>query len=286
MNQEKIQGFLRELPRMREDLPFSPEVLKQLFVQTGNNSNASLEDVGDTLSKDQGLTTRILSLANSAYYGLQAEVQSVPRAAAVLGMAEIRNIVLALGVNGLTSKYSMPPEFELSEYWKHQFMVAMVAKEISRMTEVGKPDNMFTVGMLHDIGKLITAMRRPDEWQAISDLAEEKEITDSEAEDEYWGLDHAVVGALVLKSWDLPADLVEPVNWHHAPELSPEHSNESTLVCLADFATHAVEDPESSYRDQLASLCPDLEIDMEEIMEVAEDITESEDIEQFVSLLT
>ena len=286
MNQDKVQSFLRELPRMREDLPFSPEVLKKLFIQTGNNSMASLEEVGDTLSKDQGLTTRILSLANSAYYGLQAEVQSVPRAAAVLGMAEIRNIVLALGVNGLTAKYPMPPEFELDEYWKHQFIVAMIAKELSHMTDVGKPDNMFTVGMLHDIGKLITAMRRPEDWQAIRDLAEAEETTDAEAEDDYWGLDHAVIGALVLKSWDLPPDLVEPVNWHHAPELSPEHSMESTLIALANVASHAVDDPESSYMTKVESLCPDLEVDLGEVMETAEELTESEDIEQFVSLLS
>ena len=286
MNQDKVQSFLRELPKMREDLPFSPEVLKTLFVQTGNNSMASLEEVGDTLSKDQGLTTRILSLANSAYYGLQAEVQSVPRAAAVLGMAEIRNIVLALGVNGLTAKYDMPPEFELSEYWKHQFIVAMIAKELSHITDVGKPDNMFTVGMLHDIGKLITAMRRPEDWQAIRDMVEDNETTDAEAEDEYWGLDHAVIGALVLKSWDLPPDLVEPVNWHHAPELSPEHSTESTLISLANVASHAVEAPEGRYMAKVESLCPDLEVDMDEVMETAEELAESEDIEQFVSLLS
>lgn len=286
MNQEKIQSFLRELPRMREDLPFSPEVLKKLFVQTGNNSLASLEEVGKTMSKDQGLTTRILSLANSAYYGLQSEVQSVPRAAAVLGMAEIRNIVLALGINGLTAKYVMPSEFELDEYWKHQFLVAMIAKELSHMTDVGKPDNMFTVGMLHDIGKLITAIRRPEDWQAIRDLAEADELSDAEAEDEYWGLDHAVVGALVLKSWDLPSDLVEPVNWHHAPELSPEHSSESTLIALANASAHAVDDPEAPSRARVESLCLDLEVDMDEIMETAEELTESEDIEQFVSFLS
>jgi HD-like signal output (HDOD) protein len=160
MNPEKVQSFLRELPKMREDLPFSPEVLKQLFVQTGGGSISSLEDVGETLSKDQGLTTRILSLANSAYYGLQAEVQSVPRATAVLGMAEIRNIVLSLGVNGLTAKYDMPKDFDLGEYWKHQFFVAMIAKELSRMTAIGNPDNLFTVGLLHDIGKLKTPMLR------------------------------------------------------------------------------------------------------------------------------
>jgi len=286
MNQERIQSFLRELPKMREDLPFSPEVLKNLFVQTDNNSMASLEDVGETLSKDQGLTTRILSLANSAYYGLQAEVQSVPRAAAVLGMSEIRNIVLALGVKGLTGKYEMPKDFDLVDYWTHQFFVAMLAKEFSCMSDVGAPDNMFTVGLLHDIGKLIMAMRRPEDWQNIHDLAEAESMTDSVAEDEYWGLDHAVVGALVLKTWDLPPDLVEPVNWHHSPDLAPDHSNESIVICLANYAAHAIEAPEGPYFSQLKAMCPDLNMDIDEVMETAEELIESKDIEQFISLLS
>ncbi|MGL1861819.1 MAG: HDOD domain-containing protein [Pseudodesulfovibrio sp.] len=286
MNQEKIQSFLRELPQMREDLPFSPEVLKQLFIQTGASSLASLEEVGETLSMDQGLTTRILSLANSAYYGLQAEVQSVPRATAVLGMSEIRNIVLSLGVSGLINKYDMPTDFDLGQYWHHQFLVAMITKELARKTDVGHPDNMFTAGLLHDIGKLITAMRRPDDWQAMHDLAEEEEMLDAEAEDDYWGIDHAVVGALVLKSWDLPADLVEPVNWHHAPALAPEHSGEATILCLADYAARAVEDPEGPFVGRVESLCPDMELDLAEVMETAEDLAESEDIEQFVRLLS
>ena len=261
-------------------------MLQQLFFQTGNGSMASLEDVGETLSRDQGLTTRILSLANSAYYGLQAEVRSVPRAAAVLGMAEIRNIVLALGVNGLSSKYDMPADFDLAGYWAHQFLVAMVSKELSRMVEVGSPDNLFTVGLLHDIGKLITALKRPDDWLAMQEAAEDGEMTDSEAEEEYWGLDHAVVGALVLRSWDLPADLVEPVNWHHSPALAPEHSAESNLVCLADCVTHAVADPEGVHAGRVEELCADVQVDMDDIMEVAEDLLESEDIEQFVNILS
>ncbi|MCJ2162993.1 MULTISPECIES: HDOD domain-containing protein [unclassified Pseudodesulfovibrio] len=286
MNQNSIQGFLQELPNMREDLPFAPEVLKKLFIQTGGGSLASLEDVGETLSRDQGLTTRILSLANSAYYGLQAEVQSVPRAAAVLGMSEIRNIVLALGVKGLTRKYPIPAEFDLGAYWTHQFLVAMVAKELSHMIGVGKPDNMFTSGLLHDIGKLITALKRPDDWQAIRDLAENDEMLDSEAEEEYWGLDHAVVGALVLRSWDLPADLVEPVNWHHSPALAPDHSNESNVICLADAVTHAVADPDGPYVHRVDLLCEEISVDMDDILEIAEELFESDDVEQFVSILS
>lgn len=286
MNQDTIQSFLRELPKMRNDLPFSPEVFRKLFFQTGASSLASLEEVGKTLGNDQGLTTRVLSLANSAYYGLQAEVQSVSRAAAVLGMAEIRNIVLTLGVNGLTRGRAMPAGFNLGEYWRHQFFVAMIAREISRITEVGNPDNLFTAGLLHDIGKLIIAMRRPDAWEAIRELADAEDMLDAEAEEEYWGLDHAVIGALVLKSWDLPPALVEPVNWHHAPELSPGHSNEATVICLSDCAAHALEEEEDRYDNRLEALCPDLEMERDEVMEVAEELAESKDIEQFIRLLS
>jgi len=285
MGQEKIQSFLGELPKMREDLPFSPRILKRLFVQTGSNSNSSLEDVGETLSKDQGLTTRILSLANSAYYGLQAEVQSVQRAAAVLGLSEIRNIVLALGVHSLTKKYPLPEEFKIGDYWEHQLLVGMLARELSRMSGVGTPDNMFTIGMLHDVGQLITALRRLDDWQAIQDLVESDEVLLQEAEEEYWGMDHAVVGALMLKSWELPADLVEPVNWHHSPELSPEHSNESMIICLANYVIQAIEDPEGVYPGLVERMCSDMELDMTEIMEQAGELAESDAVEQFVRIL-
>ncbi|BCS90196.1 HDOD domain-containing protein [Pseudodesulfovibrio sediminis] len=286
MDQSKIQNFLKELPQMREDLPFSPEILQQLFVQTSGYSYASLEDVGVTLSRDQGLTTRILSLANSAYYGLQAEVQSVPRAAAVLGMSEIRNIVLALGVNGLAKAYDMPEEFTLEAYWLHQFKVGAVAKELSRITDIGKPDNLFTAGLLHDIGKLITALKRPFDWAAIQDLAETDDMQDNEAEEAYWGMDHAVVGALVLNSWDLPVNLVEPVNWHHSPALAPQHSGEATLVSLANAVVHVMEDPDSAYMVRVEDLCHDMDVEFDDLMEFAEELVESDDIEQFVKTLS
>ncbi|QGY40712.1 HDOD domain-containing protein [Pseudodesulfovibrio cashew] len=285
MGQEKIQDFLNELPRMREDLPFSPRLLKRLFIQTGSNSTASLEEVGETLSKDQGLTTRILSLANSAYYGLQSEVQSVPRAAAVLGMGEIRNIVLALGVQSLTKQCDLPEDFSLGEYWQHQLLVGMAAREFSRMTDLGNPGNLFTVGLLHDVGKLITAMRRPEDWQIIHDLADDESLLDAEAEDRHWGSDHALVGSLVLSSWELPDELTEPVKWHHDPALSPAHSNESMIICLANYAIHAADDPEGPYVELTEEFCPELEMDFEEVMETTAELAESEEVEQFARLL-
>ena len=284
MNQSSAQEFLAELPRLKEDLPYSLEVLKQLFAQTGDGSMASLEEVGDTLGRDQGLTARILSLANSAYYGLQSEVQSVQRAAAVLGMGEIRAIVVALGVAGLTDKHETPDSFDLDEYWRHQFLTGLTAKQLAQRTGVGAPDNLFTVGMLHDIGKLITALRRPDDWTAIRKLALKNGLSDSVAEDEYWGLDHAVVGSLTLKSWDLPSGLTEPVNWHHAPKLAPDHKGESALTSLADGAAHAAADG-VELREAAVKLCANFNLESSEVVDMAGELVQSDDIAQFIRLL-
>ena len=284
MSDRDIQSFLGELPKMKEDLPFSPVVLNTLFAQTGGDSMVSLERLGETMSQDQGLTTRLLSLANSAYYGLQAEVTSVKRAAAVLGLGEIRNMILALGVRGLIDRHKLPEDFELKKYWRHQFLVGLMAREISRTFDVGNPETMFTSGMLHDIGKLITAMKRPQDWAAIQELVEDGQ-PESEAEDDYWGIDHAVVGALVLKSWDLPADLVEPVNWHHAPALAPDHSAQAGVICLADMAIRALDDPDSNFRDKIDKMCPEMDMDPEEIIEMAEEVMDSEDIGHFLNMI-
>ncbi|KAB1443310.1 HDOD domain-containing protein [Pseudodesulfovibrio senegalensis] len=285
MYQERVQEFLQELPALREDLPFSPTLFGKLFKQTGANSMSSLEDIAETISSDQGLTTRVLSLANSAYYGLQAEVSSVKRAAAVLGLAEIRNIVLSLGVKGLTEKYPLPGGFDYDEYWRHQFLVATLAEQICREVDEGVPSIMFTAGLLHDIGKLIVAMRRPEDWEAIQALREERECPESEAEDEYWGLDHAVVGALVLKYWDLPPELVEPVNWHHVPALAPEHQSAAAIICLANALVHCMDEGDEC-SDEVINACGEFRLDVDEIVELAQETMESDTVEHFLGMLS
>ncbi len=284
MYQERVQKFLKELPTLREDLPFSPTLFKTLFEQTGGDSMSSLEDIAETMSLDQGLTTRVLSLANSAYYGLQAEVSSVKRAAAVLGLSEIRNIVLSLGVKGLTEKYSLPEGFDYASYWRHQYLVASLSAQICREVGEGVPATLFTAGLLHDIGKLVMAMRRPDDWEAIQELREDRECSESEAEDEYWGLDHAVVGSLVLKYWDLPSELVEPVNWHHVPALAPEQQSAASIICLANALVHCLDESEEC-SEEVIDACGEFRLDVEEIMELAQETVESDDVEHFLSML-
>lgn len=230
------QALLDELLRRPPELPYDPGLLRELFDSTRDDSMAPLSAVAGVLNKAQGLATRVLSLANSAYYGLQSEVTSVQRAVAVLGMAEIRALVLALGVSRMIDRSRLPAAFDLREYWGHQLSVAAGCRLLARRAPACDAETCYTAGLLHDLGKLLIAAYRPDDWAAIRQLARDESLTDSEAEELLLGLDHGVVGARLLSFWDLPMALTEPINWHHAPHLAGEHERAALVVYVADAA--------------------------------------------------
>lgn len=283
MNYEKGQRFLAKLSSLRHELPFSPDVFRTLFLQTGNGSYASINDIAETISKDQGLSARILTMANSAFYGLQSQVSSVSRAAAVLGIKEVKNIVLALGVQGLASQLPPKTDFSMEEYWHHQFQVAATARNLA--ADVGaEPDTAFTCGLLHDVGKLITAIHSWDDYVGITKLIIDKKIMSCQAEDLYWGLDHGVVGSLVLRSWKLPEQLSEPVNWHHNPELAENFRTEAQLIGLADGLIHSSHG-DSSTSDTCDTLLQSLKLESETAFQAALDAIGDEDVTHFISSL-
>jgi len=241
MSHARGQAFLEELPRLPHHLPYSPALLAALFAQTGETSLSSLEDIGRTIGQDQGLTARVLTLANSAYYGLQAEVTTPGRAVAVLGLSEVRTLVLTVGV-ALMARDRVPARLlDLSAYWRHQAVAALTARLLARRLGLD-PETLYTAGMLHDLGKLLTAMHRPADWTAIR-ARQAGTLPWYAAEDAHWGIDHAIVGAMTLSSWNLPLSITDPVSWHHAPELAPEHRAEAEALALANALAHFVDGP-------------------------------------------
>jgi len=245
MSQERGQHFLLALPGLRHDLPYSPALLTTLYSQTGQTSATPLEEIAETLSRDQGLTAKVLTMANSAFYGLQQEVTTVSRAIAVLGLNEVRSLVLAVGVKALTQHKNFPKEFGVSDYWQHQLSVAIIARHLAPLMGGLDADNLFTAGVLHDLGKLLTALHRADDWRAIDALTREQRVSYSEAEEDYWGIEHGVLGSMVLGAWNLPEEITEPVNWHHAPMHSPSHRREALVLCVADAMAHVAADPDA-----------------------------------------
>lgn len=243
---DEAQEFLSDLLHGMQQLTYEAGLISALFSQTAEESSASLETIGDTIARGQGVATRVLAMANSAYYGLQAEVASVSRAVAVLGLKDVRNLVLTIGVADIVGTKTLPRQFDLNEHWMHQVGVAEAARLLARHAAASgvhaDPDIMYTAGLLHDIGKLLIASFRPEAWSAMQKLRQNESLDDAGAEYRYWGMDHALVAAQALAYWNLPESLTEPINWHHQPRLALSHKQGAALLFTANALLHSRQD--------------------------------------------
>jgi len=254
------RSFLNHLPEIRQELPVSAKIFKLLFSLTSAHSTASLDDIARLLKQDQGLAVKILAMANSAYYGLQSEVASIQRAVLVLGLREVRKMVVMMSIRTLEQRIQAK-DFDIFSHWRHQVEVAHVCRELVRDLPGQDAEELFTAGLLHDLGKMITAIYRPEDWHAIEDLQRSHNLPLYQAEDAYWGLDHALIGALTLKSWFLPQSLTAPINWHHAPSLADAHCASATVLRLADLLVHQhMNDGPDDAQDLVALDCAKLGI--------------------------
>lgn len=244
---EKAQNFLGALAGNCPELPFEPTLLPELFASTAASSMSSTSHVAALVERSQGLATRILRLANSAYYGMNTKVSSLDHAIRLLGLNEVRSIILQLGVSSVIRQLKLPASFPAQQIWEHQLLTANLARMIAQSMPPGhaageenvSPDELYAAGLLHDIGKTMVAANCPDDWHAIDDLAACEEIPYFQAEEDYWGIDHSVAGARLLTFWGLPPKLTELVGWHHAPHhAGAQYSTPTHTLAAANLLAH------------------------------------------------
>jgi putative nucleotidyltransferase with HDIG domain len=225
MDQQGMQHFRAEV-LARKNLPTIPAVLARIL-QLSDNVDASGKELIAVIEKDQALTGKMLRLANSAFFGQSRAVATIPRAVILLGFSTVRNLALGVKVwDAFGSGVSKPV---LEELWGHSVEVAMIAKELAARLHGGDPDEAFTAGLLHDVGRLVLALRfKDDYWKAVGGVAE-SDVVD-EREREAFGVDHAEVGGWMLEAWALPAAIVEGVRTHHEVAARPASAGPLALA--------------------------------------------------------
>ncbi len=238
-----------------------------LFAATRERSTASVDDLTALIERSQKLASRVLAIANSAVYALEASVTSLRRAVSILGFREVRTLVIMMGAVSVIKGVKLPKSFDAVALWRHQLKTAAVAKalaaELGAFTAAREksllmaPDEAYAAGLLHDIGKVFFAAGRPALWEAVEELRQISSLQYFEAEDIYWGMDHALIGAQVLHYWKLPLLLTDPINWHHAPHLAPAFGAETRLLAAANRIAHCGLDEQGALRENALSLLPE-----------------------------
>ena len=222
-----------ELLNNTTDLISFPEIALRVnsLVEDGNSS---AEDIADLVQQDTALTAKLLKFSNSAYLGFRAEIDTVPRAVAVLGTQRVRDLTLGIAV--VNSFAGVSNEIlSMENHWRHSVLCGLSAGALAAHTDQVAGGPAFTAGLLHDLGQLILYSQEPElSKQVVELLEEESGVTQSDqAEMIVFGFDHCELGAALAQSWDLPERLVACLRYHHQPHQSKEYSADACLIHLA-----------------------------------------------------
>lgn len=216
------------------DLPSLPAATLGVMKET-DSAHGSAQSVAWHLSQDQGLSMRVLRLANSAYYGLSRQVKDVPEAVVILGMRSVRNLAVIAStypwMNRAYTGYGLGP----NEMWKHSFGVAVAADLIATQTKSASADHAFTAGLLHNLGKTALSIWLDNKLIALLIYAQQQGLSFDAIERKVFGFDHAEIGAHLGDQWNLPESIVDVMRYHHRPDDCPQPNPIVDCVHLADY---------------------------------------------------
>lgn len=225
-------NFLLKVGRIKE-IPTLPLVVLELNKQL-KDPDTSVAKIAGTIEKDQALSSNILKLVNSAFYGFNTKISDIRNAVVLLGYNTVRNAIVSISVIKAFSGSSALAGFDVSEFWKHSLAVAVTSKNISMMTKINSPDNCFVGGLLHDIGKVILAQYFQEIFAKIWLTAQEENTSFWSAEQDIVPADHAKIGAFLAARWKLPKGLVYAIRRHHAYQANVDNEEFIRIIYLAN----------------------------------------------------
>ena len=185
------------------ELPTLPTIYWELN-EILENPNSTAADAGNVISKDQSTVSKILKVANSAVYGIRGKIDTVSQAIFHIGFEEVRNLVMAMSVIDVFKNNKVLEVINPVDLWKHSIAVGVVSRLLAREMGIGKLENYFIGGILHDIGKIFFLRYFSIDFAQAVSIAQERKISMKEAEREIFGISHTAVGELIVDQWRLP----------------------------------------------------------------------------------
>src|SRR5574344_652100 len=208
-----------------DQLPAMPNIMIRAL-NVIKDETTGIKDLSDIMSSDQSLTTKVLRVVNSAYYGLAQEITSIERALLIMGMKEANNIILAAAMRPmLTSQGGR-------DLWAHYLKCAIGCEFLATKYKLIAPTEAFIVGFLHDFGKMLLNKKNTILFSKVKNL-EANGIDVIEAEDALFKTNHCDVGFILAKKWQLPLLIANTIKYHHNP-LKSSMKNIAFMVWIAD----------------------------------------------------
>lgn len=192
------------------------------------------------ISKDQGIASKVLAIANSPLYGLRRKVSTIDFAILVIGFAEMKSIVLALSVmQALQIKSGN--NFNHIEFWSHSTVMGAASRRIMEDLGFNKGSEVLMAGLLHDMGIGVIFKFFKNEFELIYKDVNEHNIDITEAQIKHLGYTHQEIGNIICDNWNLPEHLCDAILYHEMPSQSGKDKIVPAIVHLCDYLTQKFE---------------------------------------------
>ena len=208
---------LRRLVTGMKQIPSQPTLYAEIR-REAESKTASIGAIGAIISKDMGMTAKILQLVNSAYFGLRGTVSTAEQAVNLLGLDTVQALVLTVHVfSQFTATHDS--RFNMDRLWEVSMETGALARAIAKAEQASTlmTDQAYTAGLLHDVGILVLAANVMKQYDAMAKTAHDQGIPLWEVERQELGVTHADVGAYLLGLWGLGDPVIEAVAFHHHP---------------------------------------------------------------------
>lgn len=196
-----------------EKMPAFPKSVQKILELT-RNVNSTPKDLVEVIDKDPVVTVKILKVVNSAYYSLPKQITSVGHAVVYLGFNTIKNLALSIAAIGMLPKDNASG-FDVEQYLLHSLATAGIAKNLAGRARDADPMDCFIAGLLHDFGKVVFAQFMPDDFKVALSHSQSQGTSLHAALQETIGVDHVVVGAMLVEKWRFAPNLIETIRHQH-----------------------------------------------------------------------
>lgn len=223
------------LDRVEELAPL-PHVASRV-IQVTEDDRFSAYDLAAVIATDTALTAKMLRLANSAYYGYPRRIMTVRDAVVLIGFRAVRSTAIAAAIIDLFPAQGDGP-FNMDLFWGHSVACGLVAEAMAHESGYARPDEAFTVGILHDVGRIVMSQYEPERFSHALYVALNEHQPLHEAEQREFGFDHMLVGSKLAERWSFPAQVCAAIADHHDLAHASDRSGLTFVVAHANALCH------------------------------------------------
>jgi putative nucleotidyltransferase with HDIG domain len=241
------EDFVRRLDAIHELPTLSTVAMKLSRLLT--DIDISAKDVAEVIQYDQAIVTKMLKMVNSAFFGFSNKVSSVQHALMLLGFNTVRNAIIAIDVINALKTKNKTKGFDMSAFWRHAIGVAVISRHLDQETGHHFREDIFTAGIIHDIGKIVLAHYFGGRYQDVLETMYREKINYWDAEHRHFPMNHAEVGMQLARRWHLPETMCNVIGRHHATSKADAIDDLVQIVHAADALFHVYLEDDSPTED-------------------------------------